>query len=72
MYELTKPLTKIVNIDGKECVSCIYYGTPECLIHSKGTRSCPECVICHAIYNKLYLLEGMISDGKIRAIAKEE
>lgn len=23
MYELTKPLTKIVNIDGKECVCAI-------------------------------------------------
>lgn len=51
-----EPLTKIVDIDGREVIACRSYGTDECRnIHTpKGCAACPAMA---AILNQLYAFE---------------
>lgn len=65
MYSLTQRLTKTIKIGGREVVTCIHYGTPECRIHSNGTMNCPTCECCFAIYDKLNMLEDMLTRSDI-------
>lgn len=50
-------LTKIAEVDGKEVIACIYFGTEKCHIHS-GDNGCSHCNVMGAILNKLYLIEN--------------
>ena len=56
MYER---LTKTTNVDGCECVACIYYGTEMCRIH-KGIPDCSHCDVFAAILNQLHAFENII------------
>ena len=52
-------LTKTTTIEGRECVSCIFYGTEMCRIH-KGISDCGHCDVFAAILNQLHTLENII------------
>lgn len=54
-------LTKTINVDGRDCVSCIYCGTEKCRIHS-GLLSCMQCDVFAAILNQLHALEDIICE----------
>jgi len=48
-------LTKIVTVDGQECVACAAYGTETCHIHSGA--GCMKCPMLAAILNQLNFFE---------------
>ena len=53
-------LTKVTKDEnGKEAVSCIYFGTEKCRIH-KGVNGCGECNVFAAIINQLHVFEEII------------
>lgn len=52
-------LTKIVTVEERECVSCLYYGTVMCRIH-KGIPDCSHCDVFAAILNQLHCFENII------------
>ena len=54
-------LTKTTIIEGRECVSCIFYGTEMCRIH-KGISDCGHCDVVAAILNQLHTLENILLD----------
>lgn len=54
-------LTKTINIEGREYVSCIFYGTDLCRIH-KGISDCGHCDVFAAILNQLHIFENMICE----------
>lgn len=56
-------LTKIVKVEGRECVACINYGTEMCHIH-KGHPDCIHCPMFAAILNQLYAFEEIIDEEK--------
>lgn len=66
MYNLTDRLTKTVESQGREVVTCIHYGTPQCRVHSNGTMNCPTCECCFAIYDKLNRLEVLLGEGILK------
>ena len=54
-------LTKIVkDQDGRDCVTCVNFGTERCRIHN-GVPDCIHCPMLGAIFNQLYAFEDMIS-----------
>lgn len=62
MYE---KLTKVIKIDGRECVTCALYGTDKCRIHSCGESHTPDCAHCEmfgAILNQLNAFEELVAD----------
>lgn len=57
-------LTKVVEIDGKQCVACINYGTDECQLHKGGNDvGCAKCPVMGAMLNQLHAFEE-IAFGK--------
>lgn len=52
-----KELTKVVEVDGKQCVACIKFNTSECLIHNGG---CASCKMFAAILNQLHAYEEIL------------
>jgi hypothetical protein len=57
-------LTKVVQKDGKECVTCIYNGTDKCRIHNFGnTYGCMNCPVMGAILNKLNAIEEILEEN---------
>lgn len=52
-------LTKLTKVDGRECVSCAFYGTEMCHIH-KGANDCLHCEVFAAILNQLYAFEEVV------------
>ena len=56
-------LTKITEIDGRECVTCAFYGTERCPIHNdnKTISDCAHCEVFGAILNQLHQFEEIIS-----------
>ena len=55
-------IKKVEGNAGEECVSCIYYGTTECRLHT-GVEDCAHCPMLAAIFNQLYYYEdAMYSD----------
>ena len=51
-------LTKIATIDGHECVTCVYYDTPTCPLHTnKNHPGCAGCGMMGAILNQLHEFE---------------
>lgn len=57
-------LTKITKIDGGECISCVFFGTPECQIHKGKVEKCSQCFVWGAILNKLYMIEEIMDEKK--------
>lgn len=55
-------LTKKIQIDGRECVSCAFFGTERCRIHTDGTTDCGHCEVLGAILNQLNFLETIIEE----------
>lgn len=54
-------LTKIVkDQDGRDCVTCVNFGTERCRIHN-DVPDCIHCPMLGAIFNQLYAFEDMIS-----------
>lgn len=51
-------LTKVVTVDGCECVACIHHGTEMCRIH-KGVTDCGHCNVFAAILNQLHAFESV-------------
>ena len=52
-------LTKIVKgQDGRDCVTCVNFGTERCRIHN-GITDCVHCPMLGAILNQLYVFEDM-------------
>lgn len=54
-------LTKIITVEERECVTCIYYGTEMCRIH-KGVSDCGHCDVLAAILNQLHIFENIICE----------
>lgn len=54
-------LTKIVTVEERECVACIYYGTEMCRIH-KGIPDCSHCDVFAAILNQLNAFENIYEE----------
>lgn len=57
-------LTKVVEINGVECVACAFFGTEQCHIHNK--ESSPDCCHCDAfgaILNQLHVFEEVMDDA---------
>lgn len=54
-------LTKIVTVEGRECVTCTYHGTEMCRIH-KGIPDCSHCEVFAAILNQLNAFEDAICE----------
>ena len=56
-------LTKVVKDEsGRECVTCIGYGTPACHIHSGGI-GCAQCPLMAAILNQLHTFEEIAAEA---------
>lgn len=56
-------LTKVANVNGVECITCAFYGTEKCLIHSdETTPNCAQCKVMCAILNQLHAFEEIICD----------
>ncbi len=55
-------LTKTTTAEGRECVSCIYYGTERCRIH-KGISDCNHCEVFAAILNQLHAFEDIFCEA---------
>lgn len=57
-----RKLTKVIKLeDGRECVTCVNYGTEECHIHKSG-GNCSNCPMFAAILNQLYCFEEIITE----------
>lgn len=54
-------LTKIANVEGRECVACINYGTEMCHIH-KDHPDCIHCPMLAAILNQLHAFEVIVCE----------
>lgn len=54
-------LTKVVHVEGHECVACICYGTEMCRIHN-GAMHCGECEVFAAILNQLHAFETILNE----------
>lgn len=54
-------LTKVINLNGRECVTCIYYGTEMCRIHNE-VPDCGHCNVLAAILNQLYVFENIVGE----------
>ena len=54
-------LTKVVTVEERECVACIYHGTEMCRIH-KGIPDCSHCDVFAAILNQLNAFENIICE----------
>ena len=54
MYD--RLIKKVEGNAGEECVSCVYYGTSECQLHT-GVEDCAHCPMLAAIFNQLYYYE---------------
>ena len=54
-----KRLTKTATIDGRECITCAYYGTNECHIHN-DVADCGHCRVFAAMLNQLHTFEDII------------
>ena len=52
-------LTKVVTVEERECVTCIYYGTSMCRIHN-NIPDCCHCNVFAAILNQLHAFEEVI------------
>lgn len=63
-------LTKTISIEGRECVTCIYYGTEMCRIH-KGIPDCNHCDVLAAILNQLHAFEEIFYEEQ-QDIKKEK
>jgi hypothetical protein len=67
-------LTKVVDVKGQECVSCIYYGTERCRARN-GVTHCGNCDVFVAILNQLYEFENIvcssITDEQMTDISEE-
>lgn len=63
MYQ---PLTKVVIIDGKECVTCAKYGTEECLIHKEKVSGCFKCRCLGAMVEQLHAFEEVFMELRDR------
>lgn len=60
-------LTKIIKVDGAECVACAYFGTEECRIHKEeGTPDCCHCRVMGAILNQLHAFEEAITEENVK------
>lgn len=56
-------LTKIVkDQDGRDCVTCVSFGTERCHIHN-GIPDCARCPMLAAILNQLYGFEEIIIEN---------
>ena len=55
-------LTKRIQIDERECVSCAFFGTERCHIHTDGTVDCGHCEVFAAILNQLNAFEDLLDD----------
>lgn len=56
-------LTKIVkDQDGRDCVTCVNFGTERCHIHN-GVPDCTNCPMLAAILNQLYGFEEIIIEN---------
>lgn len=56
-------LTKVITINGEECVSCAFFGTEKCQIHNNDkTHDCMHCKVMGAILNQLHEFEEMIEE----------
>lgn len=50
-------LTKVVTVDDRECVTCAFYGTDECRIHTRKITDCAHCEMMGAMINQLHAFE---------------
>ena len=56
-------LTKIVTVNGAECIACAYYGTDRCRIHKEErTPDCCHCKVMGAILNQLHAFEEVFTE----------
>ena len=49
-------MTKTTNIDGRECISCVLYGTDKC------TGNCAVCPVWGAILKQLWAFEEVFAE----------
>lgn len=55
-------LTKTAIIDGRECVTCIFYGTNMCHHIHNNVVDCGHCEVFAAILNQLHAFEDIVFD----------
>jgi Fe-S-cluster containining protein len=53
-------LTKVIEIDDEQYVTCVYYGTKKCHIHRTRAKNCGQCPMFAAILNQLNELEDIL------------
>ena len=59
-------LTKIIEVDGAQCVACAFFGTKQCYIHTtENTPDGGHCNVLAAILNQLHAFEDLINDEKL-------
>ena len=59
-------LTKVAKVDGRECVSCAFYGTSKCRIHKESnTTDCAHCDVMGAILNQLHAFEEIAASVEV-------
>ena len=58
-------LTKITNIDGADCVTCAFYGTDQCRIHTDNISGCSQCKVLGAIINQLHAFEEIVEANNL-------
>jgi hypothetical protein len=65
-------LTKVVNVNGVDCVSCTFYGTSECHIH-KGNDipNCAQCKVMAAMLNQLRAFEELVEENTEQKLKEE-
>lgn len=57
-------LTKIVKgQDGRDCVTCVNFGTERCHIHNE-VPDCIHCPVLGAILNQLHAFEDIVLDSR--------
>ena len=57
-------LTKVVEVDGAQCVTCALYGTDECRVHKdEGVTGCGQCPMFGCILNQLHAFEEIVCDS---------
>lgn len=57
-------LTKIVKgQDGRDCVTCVNFGTERCHIHNE-VPDCIHCPVLGAILNQLHAFEDIVLDSQ--------
>lgn len=56
-------LTKIIkDVTGRECVTCVHFGTEKCReIHNDGCATCPMFAV---ILNQLHMFESCIKSSE--------